>query len=218
MNIPLHLLPAWLTLCIAVIITGSSFKWLNKSFRLISLFIWITALANVLGLLSIKHTGTNLSILPALSLATLLIFSKLYLDEFLQERAWGLLILIGGAVVIIGFDIYFSYTGLSVRQFYALGTVASDLSIVIFCLYYFWKSLQEEEQLNRELWILNSGFLIYFSISTLLFFSINFLVNESLKVVAPFWMLNAFSASFLYIFLTYRIWKYSSTQKQALKK
>lgn len=218
MNVPLHLLPAWFTLFMAVLISSYSFKWLNNQFRLISLFIWLTAFANLLGFLSIKHMGTNLSILPALSLATLLIFSKLYLDEFLKERAWSLLILILGAITIIGFDIYFSYTGLSVRHFYALGTVASDLCIVIFCLYYFWVSLQGEAPLDRELWILNSGFLIYFSISTLLFFSINFLVNESLKVVAPFWMINAFSASFLYTFLSYRMWKYRKAQKISYKK
>jgi len=217
MNIPLHLLPAWFTLFMAVLISSYSFKWLNNQFRLISLFLWITALANLLGFLSVKYTGTNLSMLPALSLATLLVFSKLYLDEFLQERPTSLLVLMTSAVIVIAFDIYFSYNGLSVRHFDALGTVASDLCIVIFCLYYFWKSLQGEEPLNRELWILNSGFLIYFSISTLLFFSSNFLINEALKVVAPFWMINAFSGSFLYTFLSYRIWKYRSAQKHSLK-
>lgn len=217
MNVPPHLLPAWFTLFVAVLISGYSFKWLNNQFRLISLFIWITAFANLLGLLSIKHMGTNLFILPALSLATLLIFSKLYLDEFLQKRPTSLLVLITSAAVVIAFNIYFSYNGLSVRHFHALGTVASDLCIVIFCLYYFWVSLQGEEPLNRELWILNSGFLIYFSISTLLFFSSNFLLNEALKVVAPFWMINAFSASFLYTLLSYRILKYRSAQKHSLK-
>lgn len=214
MNVPLHLLPAWLTLGIAVLVSGYFFRALNTYYKLLAGFLWVTTAANLFGFLSIKHTGTNLSVLPVLSLATLLIFTKIYLDEFLQERPPILLILVASAVVIILFDVYFSYNGLSVRHFYALGTVASDLCIVLFCLYYFWKSLQGAEQLDRELWILSGGFLIYFSISTLLFFSINFLINESLKVVAPFWMLNAFSASFLYTFLSYRIWKYGHLQKK----
>lgn len=203
---------AWLTLGIAVIVGGYWFKWLNSHFQLLTVYLYITALANVFSLY-IKDTGTNLSVLPILSLATLLIFTKIYLDYFLKERSIALLILVVSAMIIILFDVYFSYNGLSVRQFYALGTVALDLCIVIFCLYYFWKSLQGEEKLNRELWILNGGFLIHFSISTLLFFSINFLINESLEVVAPFWMINAFSASFLYVFLSYRIWQYGQAQK-----
>ncbi|MGH1335566.1 MAG: hypothetical protein ACRBFS_05510 [Aureispira sp.] len=214
MNVPLHLLPAWLTLCIAVFVSGYSFRWLNTYYRLLASFLWITTAANLFGFLSIKHTGTNLSVLPILSLATLLIFTKIYLDEFLQERPPILLVMVISAVIIILFDVYFSYNGLSVRHFYALGTVASDFCIVWFCLYYFWKSLKGEEQLDRELWILSGGFLIYFSICTLLFFSINFLINESLKVVAPFWMLNAFSASFFYSFLSYRMWKYGRFQKR----
>lgn len=212
MNFPLHLLPAWLTLSLVVLTSIYWFKWLNYPYKMLSIFVWVTAAANVFSMY-IKDTGTNLSVLPILSLATLLIFSKLYWDEFLKERTAALLLLISSAVVIIFFDVYYSYNGLPVRQFYALGTVACDLCIVIFCLYYFWKSLQGEEALDRELWILNSAFLVYFSISTLLFFSINFLINESLKVVAPFWMLNAFSASFLYSFLSYRIWKYGRHQK-----
>lgn len=212
MNFPLHLLPAWLTLSLAVLTSIYWFRWLNYPYKMLSAFVWVTAAANVFSMY-IKDTGTNLSVLPVLSLATLLIFSKLYLDEFLKERTLASIGLIGSAVVIICFDVYYSYNGLSVRQFYALGTVACDLCIVIFCLYYFWKSLKGEEALDRELWILNSAFLVYFSISTLLFFSINFLINEALKVVAPFWMLNAFSASFLYSFLSYRIWRYGRLHK-----
>ncbi len=206
MEIQYSLLPAWITLFIAVVVSAYWFIKLAPAYKLLSLFLWVTAAANVASLHT-SHVYTNLSILPALSLATLLIFSRVYLEELLKERPLFLLIAIASAAVIVLFDIYFSYNGLSVRHFFALGTVATDLCIVLFCLYYFWKSLREEAPLNRDVWSLNSAFLIYFSISSLLFFSINFLINESLKVVAPFWMLNAFSASFLYSFLSYKIWQ-----------
>lgn len=198
-------------LFIAVLISGYWFRWINSYYKILSLFLWITAATNVVSLN--MPISTNLVLLPVLSLTTLLLFTKIYLEEFLKERPPILLLLVIGAMVIIGFDVYYSYNGLSVRQFYALGTVATDLCIVLFCLYYFWKSLKGEEPLNRELWILSGGFLIYFSISALLFFSINFLINESLKVVAPFWMINAFSAALLYGFLSYRIWKNGREQK-----
>jgi hypothetical protein len=213
MNIPLHLLPAWITLGIAVFISGYWFKWLNAYFKWLTLFLWLTAAANLFGLY-IKHTGTNLSILPALSLVTLLIFTRLYIGNFKLKSAALLTLAVFFAVIVIAFDLYYSYTGLSVRQFFALGTVATDLCIVIFCLCYYWTIIKNEEPLNRDRWNLNSVFLLYFSLSTILFFSINFLVNESLKVVAPFWMLNALSASFLYSFLGYRIWKNGQARRK----
>ncbi|WP_264789307.1 hypothetical protein [Aureispira anguillae] len=117
------------------------------------------------------------------------------------------------ALGLILLDFLFLCDLFNAETFYAFSKVIADLTIIILCLIYYWKVLKEEMPIDKELLLLNSGFISYFSINCFIFLSINFLINESLDLVTPFWTLNALSALFLYLFLTYMIWQHGKIQK-----
>jgi hypothetical protein len=137
----------------------------------------------------------------------------IYLSSFIKEKKVVLQSFLLLAHCLIILDFLFLCDLFNTKTFYAFSKVVADLAIVVLCLKYYSAILKEEVSVNKELLVLNSVFIGYFSINSILFLSINFLVNESLDLVTPFWVLNALSALFLYLFLTYMIWQHGRTQK-----
>lgn len=188
-------------------------KQLPQLYKLIGIYIGLSILVELLTTYLMKSTGYNLFLLPIYSFAELVIFSSIYLRFFLKgENAVlkGLLLLAHGLILL---DFLFLCDLFNAETFYAFSKVVADIAIVVLCLKYFSNILKEETPIKKELLLLNSVFIGYFSINSIIFLSINFLVNESLDLVTPFWVLNALSALFLYSFLTYMIWQHGRTQK-----
>lgn len=184
------------------------YKQLHSIYKLLSLYIWFTILTNYIGL----YFSSNLFWLPIYSFVELAVFSTIYLRFFLkgEKIIQGLLVL---AHALILLDFLFLCDLFNAKTFYAFSKVIADIAIVLLCLRYYWAILKEEMPIDKELLLLNSVFIGYFSINSIIFLSINFLVNESLDLVTPFWILNALSALFLYLFLTYMIWQHGKTPK-----
>jgi hypothetical protein len=185
------------------------YKQLASIYQYLSFYIWFTILTNYIGL----YFSSNLFWLPIYSFAELAIFSIIYLRFFLKGEKVVLQSLLLLAHVLILLDFLFLCDLFKVETFYAFSKVVADISIILLCLRYYWTILKEDSPINKELLLLNSVFIGYFSINSILFLSINFLVNESLDLVTPFWVLNALSALFLYSFLTYMIWQHGKIQK-----
>lgn len=186
------------------------YKKLTPIYQYLSFYIWFTILVNFMG----DYLSYNLFLLPIYSFVELAIFSAIYLRFFLKKGEntvlQGLLLLAHGLIVL---DFLFLCDLFNAKTFYAFSKVVADLAIVLLCLRYYWTILKEETPIDKELLLLNSVFIGYFSINSIIFLSINFLVNESIDLVTPFWILNALSALFLYSFLTYMIWQHGKTQK-----
>jgi hypothetical protein len=197
-------------LYLAGIFSGYFYKQLTSKYQYLSFYIWFTILTNYIGL----YFSSNLFWLPIYSLAELAIFSTIYLRFFLKKGEntvlQGLLLLAHGLIVL---DFLFLCDLFNAKTFYAFSKVVADLAIILLCLRYYWSILKGEMPIDKELLLLNSVFIGYFSINSIIFLSINFLVNESIDLVIPFWILNALSALFLYLFLTYMIWQHGKIQK-----
>ncbi|MFT5646455.1 MAG: hypothetical protein ACI976_001137 [Aureispira sp.] len=201
-----------LSLGIAGVSSCYFYTRLASKYQYFSFYIWFTILTNCLALY-FQSTGYNLFLLPIYSFVELFIFSIIYLRFFLKGEKrilQGLLLLAHGLILL---DFLFLCDLFNAKTFYAFSKVVADLSIILLCLRYYWTILKEDTPINKELLLLNSIFVGYFSINSILFLSINFLVNESLDLVTPFWVLNALSALFLYSFLTYMIWQHGRIQK-----
>ena len=189
------------------------YKELKPLYKFINVYIWLGILIDLLTTYFMKSTGYNLFLLPIYSFAELAIFSSIYLRFFLKGENAVLKSLLLLALGLILLDFLFLCDLFNAKTFYAFSKVVADIAIVVLCLKYFSNILKEETPIKKELLLLNSVFIGYFSINSIIFLSINFLVNESLDLVTPFWVLNALSALFLYSFLTYMIWQHGRTQK-----
>lgn len=200
---------AEISLCISGIVSGYYYKHLTLKYYYLGFYIWLTILTNYIGL----YFSSNLFWLPIYSFAELSIFSIIYLRFFLkgEKKVLQLLLLLAQALIVL--DFLFLCDLFNAKTFYAFSKVVADVAIVLLCLRYYWTILQEDTPIDKELLLLNSVFIGYFSINTIIFLSINFLVNESLDLVTPFWVLNALNALFLYSFLTYMIWQHGRIQK-----
>lgn len=202
-----------IAMCMAGISTCYLYKKLPTLYKFMGTYIWFSILIDLLTAYFMKSTGYNLFLLPIYSFAELAIFSTIYLRFFLKgENAVlkSLLLLAHGLILL---DFLFLCDLFNAETFYAFSKVVADIAIVILCLKYFSNILKEETLINKELLLLNSVFVGYFFINSITFLSANFLVNESLDLVTPFWVLNALSALFLYSFLTYMIWQHGRIQK-----
>lgn len=201
------------SLCIAGLSSCYFYKKLAFHYKILSFYIWFTIITNGIGLYLTSHTGYNLFLLPIYSFVELFIFSTIYIRFFFREKnivIQSLLLLAHGLILL---DFLFLCDLFNAETFYAFSKVVADIAIVVLCLKYFSNILKEETLINKELLLLNSVFVGYFFINSITFLSANFLVNESLDLVTPFWVLNALSALFLYSFLTYMIWQHGRIQK-----
>jgi len=185
------------------------YKQITPKYRYLSFYIWVTILINLMGV----YLHYNLFLLPIYSFVELAIFSIIYLRFFFREKNIVLqsLLLLAHALILL--DFLFLCDLFNAKTFYAFSKVVTDITIVLLCLKYYLTILKEETPIDKELFLLNSVFIGYFSINSIIFLSINFLINESLDLVTPFWILNALSALFLYSFLTYMIWLHGKIQK-----
>lgn len=201
-----------LSIFLAGIISCFFYKKLPNIYKLISLYIWWGACINCLGIY-FKNTGYNLFLVPIYSFIELAIFSYIYIYIFFKKTSFlykGLIFLAHSLIIL---DFLFLYDLFNAKTFDAFNKVVSDVTIILLCLRYYSSILKEETPINKELILLNSVFIGYFSINCLIFLSMNFLVNESRDLVIPFWLLNAFSILSLYMFFIYMIWQHGKTQK-----
>lgn len=207
----------WVLTVFAMGIAGLSCGYLHKEltpkYKLISNYIWIGILIYCITLFFRAINNYNLFLLPIYSFIELVIFSKLYFTFFIKKPNPLLHKIITFIYILIVLDFLFLCDLFNAETFYAFSKVITDLAIMGLCLNYYWMVLKEEAPINKELLLLNSGFMSYFSINCFIFLSINFLVNESLDLVTPFWVINALSVLFLYLFLTYMIWQHGKIQK-----
>lgn len=189
------------------------YKTLTKKYQLIIVYILLALSIDCFAFLLKKNALYNLFLLPVYSFIELAIFSKVYKDYFIKDYRLLLNVFTVFIHSLILLDVAFLCDFFNAKTFYAFSKVITDIGIITFCLLYYWKSLKEDQIINKELLLLNAGFLCYFSINLLIFLSMNFLINASLHLVDPFWILNALSALFLYLFLIYMIWRYGRNPK-----
>lgn len=197
-------LSAWIALLVGVF----RYKHLDKLQRWI--FYYISAMAILNG---VSHFSgylfnyASLYLIPISGLVTLYIFQKIY-SSFLLDRTKPINRFSPPVLsLLIGLYFLYSFNVEDPAQFHTPTVVSSYSLIVAFCLRYCWETLTESGGLNKDLFSFNIIVLSYFFISTIFFTTSNFLVNEALYLVAPFWMVYGVSTLLFYSYLTYCIWK-----------
>lgn len=140
-------------------------------------------------------------------LGVILIVDQYYNPEKSKVRL--LLIPIG---LILLFQSLYSYTGFYSFQVY--GNVLYNLFILSFSLSYFIRVVLKGIKPQKHDLILNSAILLYFSFDSVISLSSNFLINEHLNLVAPFWLIRTALLQLFYLSLIHFSWQIGKTLKR----
>lgn len=202
-------------LLIGIIIGAYYRKHLNRCFLLLFGFLilgFITEiLSRYLGLYS--NLRYNLFLIPIYGLTELLLFSVLYYKYLLKSKNRLLQYFIVILIILILVDISRIGNMFIAKKFQSYGKVIADGGIVMLCLFYYWEVIKGKIKSTTEINILNAANIIFFSLSLLIFLSINFLVNANYDLVMIFWFFNLIIISLYYTTLILLIWQNGKTRK-----
>jgi len=196
---------AWVALLVGIF----QYKHLDKFHRWVFYYISAMAILNGMSHLAPYLFGwSSLYLIPLSGLVTLYIFQKIYLSFLLNLTKPIYRILPQVLSWLIGLYFLYRFNVKDTSQFHTPTVVSSYALIVALCLRYCWEMLTRSGALNRTLFTFNIIVLSYFFISAIFFMTSNFLVNEALYLVAPFWMVYGISTLLFYVYLTYFIWQH----------
>lgn len=204
-----------IVLWIGVLIVLIQYPRISPFYRLIGSYLFLSLIVDIVNTYYETSTGYNLFIIPVYSFFELLLYSIIYYQYLLKRKS-----IVGFYALIICFllivlDALFLSDLFNAKFFTAFSKVLADLVIVVMALCCYSEILQGIRPYNKVVFYLNTVFLGYFLLNSLVFLSINFLVNASLNIVIPFWAANALSALFLYAFLTYIIWQHGNIKNNS---
>ena len=202
-----------LSLCTGVILGAYFYNKLSPIYRLVTFYLLFSIVSGWLSDYFANKEGYNLFLLPVFSFIELTIFYILYASFFITKGKVPLRIFTLLVYGLILLDVVFLCDLFDVTTFYAFSKIVTNAAIIVFCLFYFWETLQNKVLIDKEKLVLNLAFISYFSITFITFLSFNFLVNANLAITYPFWILNALSTLFFYLFLIFMIWQHGNSPK-----
>lgn len=203
------------TLLIGVFIGLFFYKYLNKISRLLLLFLGMNLAVELL----FRYFGYysslryNLFLIPIFALFEIAFYSVLYYKHILRSKSNILITFSIVSFLLALVSLCFYKTLFQQKTFHSFGKVVADLTVIVFCITYYWRLLTGKIKQVKEVSQLNATFLIYYSVNLILFLPINFLVNASINIVFLFWVINLVSLVLFYLVLTYMIWRNGKTQK-----
>lgn len=204
-----------ITLMVGLIVSLLYFRYISKGYRLLIVYL---AGALIMDLLfryfgSYSHLKYNLFLFPIFGFFELAVLSVLYYKYIFKGISKSLLVFIVTMLLLIACEIFSINKLLEIKTFYSFGKVIADVSIIWFCLLFYWQVFKGEIPVKSKYGTLNAAILIFFSINLVISLPLNFLVNEKLSVVIFFWVINLISVLLFYFFLIYLIWQDGKTRK-----
>lgn len=204
-----------ITLIVGIIIGLFYFRYICKGYRLLVVYLAVDLIMDLLfryfGFYSpLKY---NLFLFPILGFFELVVLSVLYYKYIFKSVSKSLLVFVGIMLLLITGEIFSTNKLFLIKNFNSFGKIIADISIIWFCLLYYWQVFKGKIPVKSQYGPLNAVILIYFSINLILSLPLNFLVNEKLNVVILFWIVNLISILLFYFFLIYLIWQDGKTRK-----
>ncbi|HAD97269.1 MAG TPA: hypothetical protein DCG19_07670 [Cryomorphaceae bacterium] len=189
-----------------VIITIARRKHLTGLYKLLSLYLLLALLTDLLSRFIGTVYGNNLILVPLFGLAELALFTFLF-HRYLLPRKYPFIIgMIIACALLIGLDLFGADWG-QPTHFHAYGRVLSGLLIATLSLISLGHILRNPQRQTLPNLALCAGILIYYAIDSLWFISVNFMVNQEVSTVFGLWMVHALVTPLFYIFLTHHIWR-----------
>jgi hypothetical protein len=206
---------AFIAPLIGAIIGAIYYKKLKTEDRILAGFLLASFLTQVLQMyFGFIKDVPNLFLIPLYGFFEFLLFSIIYARFFSGETKKVLNFIIPIIGIGLMTEVAISFFNQNPTKFISYGKIFVNLSIIGYSSTYLIKVLLDKKQKlipNR----INLSFilLINYTLTLLLFLAVNFLINNSLKIVSYFWMFHALITALYYGILTYYIWNRGKTLK-----
>jgi hypothetical protein len=201
------------------VVTGAiRFPNLSKPSRMLFLYLVLALftelLTRYLGL--IASTKYNLYLFPLFALCEFILFAWLYLYYLMGIKTNYARTIIAGIALLILAGMFTFDNLFDVKHFNSIAKVISNLAIVAIGLLYVWQELRKRKVKSHEFIGFTPYIIAYFSVSMIIFLSVNFLVNVSLTIGFYFWIVYLLLNVSFYIIIAIFLWKHGKTQRFSL--
>jgi hypothetical protein len=194
-------------------IAGAYFyKHLEKKFRFVLLYFAVCFTIDILSRVAGEIYKNNLIFIVIFSLLELAFFYVFYRNCFFREKKPMYLIATCLALAYIVCEI-FLLKDVTPKDFQPYSKVICSFLIIIMSINCLFDNITREPQDSSNI-MLNSAFVIYFSLNLIFFLPVNFLINVTSSVKFYFWCANLLLTVSFYIFLSWQIWTNGSTHKR----
>lgn len=158
--------------------------------------------------------GNNLVLIPIYGFSDLTMFSIFYyflgIKNNKKIKLFLILILILSAAFT--FSEVMKVYNLPSSEFESYSKVISTLVIVFLSLGFFLEKIYMKKNISSDMFMLNSGILLYYSLNLIIFLPIDFLINGS-ELKFYFWLVNLVITLTFHTFLITSIWKNGKIQE-----
>lgn len=199
-------------LLLGLIIGSYYFTYLDKAFKVLTVYLLVAFLTDISSRIYGSIVGNNLIFILLFGFFELLIFGLFY--WFLLDRKKNPM-LIAGFVLCMGYIVWeiISLESVETDQFQSYARVVDSFYVIFLAVFFFFEKLQKGPHIERDFLFLNSIVLIFFALNFVFLLPINFLVNQSNKVIFIFWTFNLFITITFYTVISLSIWKNGKIRK-----
>jgi hypothetical protein len=201
---------------IPVVLCGAIFfKRLSMPFRYMFGYMLSWLLVQALMTVTSYFGIYNLVLVPVLALTEFCILSLLYYKYFSLGNSRPLKI--AGFIsfpLILFANIFSMLEAFNPQQFQAYGMVLACSAIIFYSVRFLLKSLANTQQdIDRELFHLNTVILSYNAFRLLIFASVNFMLNQATHFTAYFWLAFVVGTVLFDLAIGYLLWKHGKNRK-----
>lgn len=196
-------------LCVGIVLTILFYKKTNGLHKSIGCYFLLMLGVDTASVIVADRIGSNLIVLPVFSLIELLFFVYFY-NKYLLSKPNKIVIglgVLGMVYIATEFFQYFVFSTFNIKQFEPYAKITDNFIVIIMALIFYYQKMKS----FNETWIinfkLNTAILLYFTINTIIFLPLNFILNSSGNAKFYIWIINVTIILLFYIYLTALIWK-----------
>jgi len=152
----------------------------------------------------------NLILLPLFSMAEIALFTLFYQHYFSGLRRT-VIIAMGVALTLTYFGQIYPYMSGSALYISTFSNLSSPFGIVFFSFLLFLEHFNGRRDMDRELFLLNSILLVYFSLKLFFYVPLAFFIHVQSDIKFYFWFIHLTVTILFYILLVRFLWKNGQT-------
>jgi len=158
--------------------------------------------------------GNNLVFIPIYGFFELFMFSSFYYFLGIKDNLKIKILLFSILFLSFAFTLWevIKVYNLPIVEFESYSKVISTLVIVLLSLGFFLEKIYMKKDISPDMFMLNSGILLFYSLNLIIFLPIDFLINGN-ELKFYFWLVNLIFTLAFYTFLIWSIWKNGKTQE-----
>lgn len=181
------------------------YRKLTGKSKLILLYLSFCLIFDLIGRVLVLTQHNNLILVPVFGFLELFLFSWIY-HQYMLKRNRLLIALNLGALILILIDCTLE-NPFQLSSFHSIGRIIDGFFILILCLAYFYEIMVSETSSSRTKTSFNVVTFLFFTINSLWFLVVNFLITTLEGSIFYLWVINVIATPLFYLYLTVYLWK-----------